>query len=109
MPPLTALYKYTPQNEELTYTELLNLCEDFEFDLSNDQHCDTAKATIGQHECDEQGRIQDFYKGVSISKKLRYRNILGISSDLLLTIYILLTYMQKLEIYVSMCTVCKAP
>ena len=48
MPPLTALY--TPQNEEITYTEL---CEDFEFDLINDQLCDIAKATVGQHECDE--------------------------------------------------------
>ena len=33
--PLTNLY--APQNEELTYMELLHLCEDFEFNLSNDQ------------------------------------------------------------------------
>ena len=51
VPPLTTLY--TPQNEELTYTELLHLCENYEFDLSQDQLCDIAKATVGQHECDE--------------------------------------------------------
>ena len=48
VPPLTTLY--TPQNEELTYTELLHLCEDYEFDLSQDQLCDIAKSTVGQHE-----------------------------------------------------------
>ena len=56
-----------------------------------------------------QGHIQDFCNGVSISKKLQEYNLFGISSDQLLTVYILLAYMQKLEIYVSMYTVCKAP
>jgi len=51
VPPLTTLY--TPQNEELTYKELLHLCEDFEFDLSSEQICDIEKATRSQHECDE--------------------------------------------------------
>ena len=45
-----------------------------------------------------QGHIQDFYNWVSISKKLQ--EFIGISSDQLLTIQILLTYicsnMQKL-------------
>ena len=51
VPPLTTLY--APQNEELTYMELLHLCEDFEFDLSNDQIGAIAKATVDQYECDE--------------------------------------------------------
>ena len=47
VPSLTTFY--TPQNEELTYTELLHLCEDFEFDLTSDQLCDIAKATVGKN------------------------------------------------------------
>ena len=49
--PLSALY--SSQNEELTYRELLNVCDTFEFDLEDEQIEDIERATRGQSDSDE--------------------------------------------------------
>ena len=51
VPPLST--SYSSQNEELTYKELLHLCDEFEFNLNDEQIADIEQATRGQSESDE--------------------------------------------------------
>ena len=43
---------YNPQNEELTYRELINLCEDFKLELTLEQISEIEEATKAQSKCD---------------------------------------------------------
>ena len=51
VPPLSA--SYCSQNEELTYKELLHLCDEFGFNLNDGEIADIEQATRGQSESDE--------------------------------------------------------
>ena len=50
IPGLSILYK--PENEELTYKELLDVGEDIVFELTSEQICEIEKHTRAQHGCD---------------------------------------------------------
>ena len=50
IPGLSILYK--PENEELTYKELLDVGEDIVFELTSEQICEIVKHTRAQHGCD---------------------------------------------------------
>ena len=50
IPGLNTLYK--PENEELTYKELLDVCEDVVFKLTNEQIAEIERHTRAQHGCD---------------------------------------------------------
>ena len=50
IPGLSSLYK--PENEELTYKELLDVCEDVVFDLTTEQISEIERHTRAQHGCD---------------------------------------------------------
>jgi len=50
IPGLSSLYK--PENEELTYKELLDVCENVVFDLTNEQISEIERHTRAQYGCD---------------------------------------------------------
>ena len=50
IPSLSSLYK--PENEELTYKELLDVCEDVVFELTSEQISEIERHTKAQYGCD---------------------------------------------------------
>ena len=50
IPGLNTLYK--PENEELTYKELFDVCEDVVFELTNEQIVEIERHTRAQYGCD---------------------------------------------------------
>ena len=50
IPGLSSLYK--PENEELTYQELVDVCEDVVFELTSEQISEIERHTRAQQRCD---------------------------------------------------------